>query len=192
VAPRPSLAKRASSAVTGLGGFISALVAIVAGTLALLGYLKRDDPPPPTPAATSGGKVTGVTLSTLSFGDWIRQQGDSPSSFSSERQRAPGVLVDYRVTLDGYVGKELPVHWRVKDDRGRTLDHKENSALVPVALTDTNSKQFWAQVPPDVKNVRVEIEIHQPGDAGLLVTGCGLATFATSAQGGGSWRSSDC
>jgi hypothetical protein len=185
-----SPAKRAIGAVTGLAGVITAIVAIIGGSLALLGYLKKDSPPS---KAVSGGKITNVTFSPLSFGGWARRLGQAPTTHSAQRRRQPGLLVYYDVRLDGAVNEQLPLHWILSDVRGHDLDHRENLFLVPEAISDRNSKQLWVPLKPKLRGVvRLDIEIYNPRGTEIIVHGCGTTTVGARSPGASAAPSGGC
>lgn len=155
---RAPVGERAVDILKTAAAVVGALAALIAGIVAIAKHFEHHPQPI---AAVHDAKITDVNASPMRFRAYVRILGQPTSTFTAELLRRPGLLVDYRVRLDGYVGVLLPVKWTLLDAHGQPLqDRHGNTSLEATARRDIARKRLWVPTSGlQARRARVLVEV---------------------------------
>jgi hypothetical protein len=128
-----------------LGG---AIVGLAAGAVGLL-FTFVPDLRPAGDAPTRSATLSNVRLSVdVPFRQYLARIDQPTDSFTRAQLERRGALVQFRVSITGYKGRELILKWELFDAAsGDQIDESKATAIRPTSETSEANWPFWIPLP---------------------------------------------
>jgi hypothetical protein len=156
-------------------GVVAAVVGLIASLTSLFDWFQaKTTKPSITSPAHIDSRLVAAKLSqrNVPLGQYLQDNGQSSGGYTHDELAEQGLVFTVRVRLQGTVGQQISVNWRMFHSDGRALP-KDIYSQTPGSFTPANEDHartvpFWAPYPPRRGRYFIRFSLldakHQPLD----------------------------
>jgi hypothetical protein len=126
----------------------AAVVGLATSVTALVFTFAPDLRPSGDPPAQSANLSELRVKPDASFAQYLARIDQPIAGYDQAQLRRRGALLDFRVRIEGFKGRELLLKWELFDDAsGNQVDESKDVQITPTNQTNEATWQFWVPIP---------------------------------------------
>ena len=155
---------------------LAAVIGVLTSATALI-FTFAPDLRPSGDAPTQSAKLSELSVNAAAtFGQYLARIDQPRTGYTAADLRRRGALLDFRVRIDGFKGRNLLLKWELFDEQsGDEIDESTAIQIKPTNQTNESTWQFWVPIPHDGGPYEAIVELIEKKENHLLK----LATLRT-------------
>jgi hypothetical protein len=145
---------------------LKAIAAVIGVVATLLGVIFTVLPSlkPEEPAAVKGAKLDALSADEIITRRQYFQRAQLPiTGLTANELKTRGVFVTFRLTIEGFKGKKLPLRWElINATTGDEVGQAASTIFKPLASRDSASWQEWIPLPVNARKYVIFVRLYDP------------------------------